>query len=108
MVKLKLSLCLNNKALRHEDLSGSGCIDPCILDLGTSSREQSASRPGRFTYGTHWIRGWVGPKAGLDDKEKKRILHCWDSSVGIVTGCGLHSLSSIPGKGKIILFFIAS
>jgi hypothetical protein len=35
----------------------------------------SASRPGRFTSGergpgTHWIGGWVGPRAGLDDMEK--------------------------------------
>jgi hypothetical protein len=37
--------------------------------------EWSASRPGRFTPGerapgTHWIGGWVGPRAGLDDLEK--------------------------------------
>jgi hypothetical protein len=37
--------------------------------------EWSASRPGRFTPGerapgTHWIGGWVGPSAGLDDVEK--------------------------------------
>jgi hypothetical protein len=36
--------------------------------------EWSASRPGRFTHGervpgTHWIGGWVNPKAGLDDVE---------------------------------------
>jgi hypothetical protein len=32
--------------------------------------EWSASRLGRFTPGTHWTRGWVGPRAGLDDMEK--------------------------------------
>jgi hypothetical protein len=36
--------------------------------------EWSASRPGRFTPGerapgTHWIGGWVDPRAGLDDVE---------------------------------------
>jgi hypothetical protein len=41
--------------------------------------EWSASRPGRFTpreraHGTHWIGGWVGPWAGLDDMEKWRFL----------------------------------
>jgi hypothetical protein len=45
--------------------------------------EWSASRPGRFTplpppreraYGTHWIGGWVGPRAGLDDVEKRKFL----------------------------------
>jgi hypothetical protein len=37
-VKINLSLCLTNYALRHEDVWGSGCIDPCFLDLGTSWR----------------------------------------------------------------------
>jgi hypothetical protein len=31
--------------------------------------ECSASRPGRFISGTHWIRGWVGSRARLDDLE---------------------------------------
>jgi hypothetical protein len=37
-VKVKLSPCLTNEALRHEDVWGSGCIDPHFLDLGTSWR----------------------------------------------------------------------
>jgi hypothetical protein len=37
--------------------------------------EWSASRPGRFTPeerapGTHWIGGWVDPRASLDEIEK--------------------------------------
>jgi hypothetical protein len=37
--------------------------------------EWSASRPSRFipgerASGTHWIGGWVGSRAGLDDMEK--------------------------------------
>jgi hypothetical protein len=32
--------------------------------------EWSASRPGRFTPSTHWIRVWVGPRAGLNYVEK--------------------------------------
>jgi hypothetical protein len=41
--------------------------------------EWSASHPGRFTSGerapsTHWIGGWVGPRAGLDDVEKRKLL----------------------------------
>jgi hypothetical protein len=31
--------------------------------------EWSASRLGRFTPGTHWIGGWVDPRAGLHDKK---------------------------------------
>jgi hypothetical protein len=36
--------------------------------------EWSNSRPGRFIPGTHWIGGWVGPRAGLDDMEKRKFL----------------------------------
>jgi hypothetical protein len=41
--------------------------------------EWSVTRPGRFTLGErapgmHWIGGWVGPRAGLDDVEKRKFL----------------------------------
>jgi hypothetical protein len=41
--------------------------------------EWSASRSGRFTPGeiapgNHWIGGWVGPRTGLDDVEKRQFL----------------------------------
>jgi hypothetical protein len=41
--------------------------------------ECSASRPGPFTPRerasvTRWIGGWVDPRAGLDDVEKKKYL----------------------------------
>jgi hypothetical protein len=36
--------------------------------------EWSASRLGRFTPGTHWIGGFVGPRASLDDVEKWKFL----------------------------------
>jgi hypothetical protein len=41
--------------------------------------EWSTSRPGRFTPGerapgTHWIGGWVGLRAGLNDLEKRKFL----------------------------------
>jgi hypothetical protein len=40
--------------------------------------ERSASRPGRFTPrdrspGTHWIGGWVGPRAVLDAVARRKI-----------------------------------
>jgi hypothetical protein len=74
----KLSLCLANFALRHEDVWGTGCIDLHFLDLGTSWR-WSASRLGRFapgekTTGTHWIGGSVDPGVGLEDVEKRKFL----------------------------------
>jgi hypothetical protein len=41
--------------------------------------EWSASCPCRFTHGerapaTHWIGGWVDPRASLDEVEKKKFL----------------------------------
>jgi hypothetical protein len=46
--------------------------------------EWSALRPCRFTLGertpgTLWIGGWVGPRAGLDDMEKRKLLPYRDS-----------------------------
>jgi hypothetical protein len=37
-VKGQLSLCITNEALYHEGVWGSGCIDPCFLDLSTNWR----------------------------------------------------------------------
>jgi hypothetical protein len=56
---------------------GSGVIAPLIIDLCTRW-EWSASRSGNFTlkeiaYGTHWIIGWVGLRAGLDAVVKRKI-----------------------------------
>ena len=44
----------------------------------------STPRPGRFTPprerpGTHFIGGWVGPRAGLDGCEKSRLPPGFDS-----------------------------
>jgi hypothetical protein len=36
--------------------------------------EWSASRPCRFTPGTHWIGSWVDPRAGLDAVRKIKFL----------------------------------
>jgi hypothetical protein len=60
--KANLSLCLTNYALRHEDVWGSGCIEPGFFTPAIVGGEWSYSRPGRFTpeerpIGTHWIGG---------------------------------------------------
>jgi hypothetical protein len=76
--KVKVSLYLiKHYALRT--VWGNGCIAPPFLALALDEGEWSASRPGRFTLaervpGTHWIRGWVAARAGLDSVEKRKIL----------------------------------
>jgi hypothetical protein len=50
-----------------------------FLTSALAGGEWSASRPGRFTSGerapgTYWIGGWVDPRAGLDDVEKRKFL----------------------------------
>jgi hypothetical protein len=58
---------------------GSGGIAPRILwPRQLDGGEWSASRPCRFDAGerapgTHWIEGWVGPKAVLDAMVKRKI-----------------------------------
>jgi hypothetical protein len=64
-----LSLCLI-KHLRHEGVWWSGYIGLHFLDLWTGWRwVVSFTHPGRFTPGTHWKGGWVGPRTGPDDVE---------------------------------------
>jgi hypothetical protein len=49
------------------------------MNSALAEGEWSASRPCRFTPGerapcTHWLGGWVGPRTGLDDVEKRKFL----------------------------------
>jgi hypothetical protein len=49
-----------------------------FLTSALAGGEWSASRPGRFiprevAPGAYWI-GWVEPRAGLDDMEKRKFL----------------------------------
>jgi hypothetical protein len=58
---------------------GSGGIAPQFLTSVLDGGEWSASHPCRFTPGerfpgTHWIGGWVGPRAGLDGTKKRKIF----------------------------------
>jgi len=57
---------------------GSKVIAPRILDLGSRWRRVVSFTSGRLTPsertpGTHWIGGWVGPRAGLDTVSKRNI-----------------------------------
>jgi hypothetical protein len=59
-------------------MKANGGVD-IILTLALAGGELSASRPcrlhpGERAPGTHWIGGWVDPRVGLDDVEKRRFL----------------------------------
>jgi hypothetical protein len=63
----------------------SECIDPYFLDLETSWRWVVSFKPQPFylegnTSGIYWIRVWVGPRAGLDDVEKRKFMTLTHSS----------------------------
>jgi hypothetical protein len=55
-------------------MSGSGGIVPPRLTSTLDGGEWSASRPGRFTPGTHWIGCWVDLGVGLDVVEQRKML----------------------------------
>jgi hypothetical protein len=69
---------LSLRLRRSESVWGNEYIDPRIHDLDTSM-EWSVSRPDCFIHGerapaTHWIGGWVGPRTGMDDLERRKFL----------------------------------
>jgi hypothetical protein len=81
-VKGKLNLSLSVFLIwapRHEDVLGEWKYSSThSLTSPLDGGEWPASRPGHFTPrertpGTHWIGGWVGPRAGLDAVVKIKI-----------------------------------
>lgn len=64
-----------NEASRHENVWGTGGIDPYILDLGTGCvGTGQLYAPSPFTtaeraHSTHWIGGVLSLREGLDTVE---------------------------------------
>jgi hypothetical protein len=57
---------------------GSGGVAPLFLTSTLDGGERSASRPGLFNpeetaSGTHWIGSWVGPRAGMEAVEERKV-----------------------------------
>jgi hypothetical protein len=70
-------MCFTNQALLYEGVWNSGCIIHIFLASALTGGEWSASRPCRSAPGerapvTHWRGGWVDPRAGLDDMERRK------------------------------------
>jgi hypothetical protein len=74
--------CLCAQLIKHITIKGYGGVNEYIHVFLTSAifgDEWSASGPGRFTSGerapgTDCIGGWVDPRAGLDEVEKRKFL----------------------------------
>jgi hypothetical protein len=68
--------------MKHYAMKAYGGVDVHIhifLTSALAGGEWSASRPCRFTPcerapGIHWIGGWVSPRPGLDEVEKRKFL----------------------------------
>jgi hypothetical protein len=76
--KVKLSLCFNRAPRQEGVLAEWRYNSTHSLTSALDGGEWSASRPFPFTPrerapGTHWIGGWVGPRAGLDAVMKGKI-----------------------------------
>jgi hypothetical protein len=84
-----MSLCLISQAQCHEDIWESGGIDPPFL-----ASALGVSRPGRFNAGTHYIGGWVDPRAGLKAVGKRKILPLQAIEPGL-SSLWLHRLHSM-------------
>jgi hypothetical protein len=68
--KVKLPLCLIKQlSTRPWRLMGSGGLAPPYLTSALED-EWSGRDFGRLTPGTHYIGGWVAPRAGIDVMEK--------------------------------------
>jgi hypothetical protein len=75
MVICNLSLRLINSIPRHDDVWGPGDIAPPFLTSSLHGCEWSASRPGRFTPGTHSCGpGWTQSRSGSCGLEKSLLL----------------------------------
>jgi hypothetical protein len=63
--------------IKHYAMKAYGNVHIHIfLTSALAGGEGSVSHPGLFTSGerapgTHWIGSWVGPRAGLEDVEKR-------------------------------------
>jgi hypothetical protein len=49
-----------------------------FLMSALDGREWSASLPSHFIHITHWIGGWVDPRAGMDAVERRKVLSSWE------------------------------
>jgi hypothetical protein len=74
-----LSFCI---LIKHYTMKAYGGVDVEVhifLTVALDGGEWSVSRPSHFAPGerapvTHWIGGWVDPRASVDDVEERTFL----------------------------------
>jgi hypothetical protein len=94
--KVKLSLCLINQALCHEEIWGSGGIAQPFLTMALEGVEWAASRPCRFPPQGKSPCYPLHRRLGLDTVEKRKIMHCQELNPGRpVRSLSLYQLSSL-------------
>jgi hypothetical protein len=81
-----------------------------FLTLALVGGEWSASHPCHFTPkekapNTHWIRGWVGPRASLDAVEQKKFLTLLGPLV-IQPVASHYANYAIPLSLVVVIYFI--
>jgi hypothetical protein len=70
---------------------GSGITAPLFLTSALDGDEWSPSRPGERALGSYWLGRWVGPRAGLNAVEKRKIS-CPSRESNHSFGCRDYSL----------------
>jgi hypothetical protein len=76
-VKVKFSLCLT----KHHAMkiywewrdSSTHSLPQHWMEVSGQLHAPATLLPGKEPPGTHWIGGWVGPRAGLDMVEKRKF-----------------------------------
>jgi hypothetical protein len=62
------------KAYEEVDIYIRIFLTSALAEGEWSATTHSRFTPGERASGTHWIGGWVHPRTGLDNMEKRRFL----------------------------------
>jgi hypothetical protein len=62
------------KAYRGVDVESHIFLASTLVGGERSDWRPCHFSPGERAPGTYWIRGWVGPRAGLDEVENRKFL----------------------------------
>jgi hypothetical protein len=100
---VKISLCLINYVLCHEDIWVTGVISPSFLISAQDGGEWSASRPGHFNPGgretqvpTEQKAGWASGHSGCYGEETKSLASTWNRTPAVQPVARRYTDTAIP------------